>query len=143
VRQGEQAVKNAVRKDQGFITGKGLVGILIAVFLVYTFMTFLPVASVPFSLDGEINTLAERWLKKVSRDRKKSEFKQFERNLRSSIASHLGTDHEYKDTDLRIDGTFRSNRIVITLPYKIVVNYIGFEFKFDKELYVEHSAWHF
>jgi len=148
---GEQKVKKDSIPEGGFITGRGLIGILISIVIIYGAVAFFPVASVPFGLEGEVKKLSKDWLKKKvarewrtkSQSAKKSDLKTFIKDVKQAVAQTLSGGHEYDEKNLEIRASVRSNNVTVDLPYTIVINFLGMDFRFEKELLIEERAWQF
>ncbi len=131
------------RKDRGFITGKTAFGILIILFMVYTAATYFPLVNVPFSLDGQVKQFSQNWLRTPPRYRRKSELKVFKQNIDNAITQHLSPDHEFNMDDLVLEASVRSTKVKVHLPYTIIINFLGMEQRYEKELLIEEAAWTF
>ncbi|HUX08887.1 MAG TPA: hypothetical protein VMX35_16425 [Acidobacteriota bacterium] len=131
------------RNDRGFITGKAAFGILVILFLIYTATSYFPLVNLPFSLDGKVKQLSQDWLRTPPRYRRQSELKQFKQNVEAAINQLLAPDHEFNIDDLVLEASVRSTKVKVQLSYTIVINYLGIQQRYEKELLIEEAAWKF
>ena len=136
------------RSDRGVVTGKGLIGILATIIIVYAAFSFFPAISVPFNLSGETKEITLEFLRdKSSRawrgkpaSKKNADLKEFQKNIKRVVAKHLSGDHRYNEDDLEIEATIRSDRAKIKMPYTVVVFFMGMEFTFENRLMIDERA---
>lgn len=131
------------RSDNGGMTIKGVITILIILLVIYILVSFFPLVQVPFSLDGEVREMANSWLKTDPKLRRPADLKRFKDRLNSAIEDNLRSGHEYEIDDLVFQATLRSEKVKIYLPYTILIKIFGMEYRYEKVLDIEERAWHF